>query len=300
LTVEAPRKPTAFRWVAAGFLLFLLIGFALAVAVHRRYVAYEPVAAHHLPASATARVRFDLTHVMFYEPFRRSIAELANRVPVAPAADRAARLEKRGVLVAGDIREVAAAFGPELGGWTLVVGGRLPKSGLDQTLAEILREEGRSLVLAGGTFTSQNPAFAFAQAADGALVLASSDERVRAALAAARAEPELTQGSGGLVVAKPWISAPITEIRAVFRAGSVVGVEAEARFGPSSRTEREAALSALFDTLGAGDRDVSAALERADRDLARAPAHVSARFPREAMLALANRVQAAILALQAQ
>jgi hypothetical protein len=301
LTAKASRKPTAFRWVAAGFVLFLMLGLALALAVHRRYVAYDPVAARHLPSSATALVRFDLTHVMFYEPFRRSLAPLAGRVLEARSgSDRAERLEQRGVRVAGDIREMAAAFGPERGGWTLVVGGRLPKSGLDRTLAEIFREEGRTLAFEGGMFRSQNPTFAFAQAADGALVLASSDARVRAALAPAEAAPpELSRGAGGLVVRGPWIWPPLAEIRADFRAGSVVAVEAEVRFGEGSRAEREAAVTALFDALGAGDPSVSGALERAERSLDRAPPHVSVRLPREAMLALANRAAAVILPPQA-
>jgi hypothetical protein len=280
--------------------LFLMLGLALALAVHRRYVAYDPVAARHLPSSAAALVRFDLTHVMFYEPFRRSLAPLAGRVPEAPSgSDRVERLGQRGVRVAGDIREMAAAFGPEPGGWTLVVGGRLPKSGLDRTLAEIFREEGRTLAFEGGIFQSQSPRFAFAQAADGVLVLASGDARVRAVLAPSDPPPELSRGAGGLVVRGPWISPPLAEIRADFRAGSVVAVEAEVRFGAGSGAEREAALTALFDTLAARDPNVSGALERAERSLDRAPPRVSVRLPREAMLALANRAAAAILAHQA-
>ena len=62
---------------ALVFVVLLAIGLGLAVVVYRKYVAYEPSVSRHVPAGATAVARFDLTHVMLYEPFRRAVFPLA-------------------------------------------------------------------------------------------------------------------------------------------------------------------------------------------------------------------------------
>lgn len=297
MPVSSARKATRFRWVAVVFFGLIALGLALAIVVHERYVAYEAVAAQHLTKDAPVLARFDLTHVMFYEPFRRSIAPLAGRLPPrAESRGREQRLEARGVRVAGDIREVAVALGPEPGAWTVALGGRLQKTGLDRALADILREEGTHLSTEGNIFVADAPSFAFAQAGDGALVLASSPARLRGALVPQPSPPELTEGSGGVLVSGPVLPAPVTALRAGFRAGSVVAVEGDVSFQPGSdETARSRALAAVFAALGGSDPDVRAAFDRAARSGSGATEHVVVRLPREAVLALANRAAAVIL-----
>src|SRR5262245_46257848 len=125
------RRVVGFRPVAAVFVALLVLGFALGVVVYRRYVAYEAVAARHVPEDVLAAVRVDLTHVMLYEPFRRSIFPLVDRLP-EPASEppRRERLEARGVRIGGDVREVVLGVGPLPVDWILIVGGRLPRTGL--------------------------------------------------------------------------------------------------------------------------------------------------------------------------
>jgi hypothetical protein len=290
------RGQTSFRKVALVFVLLLAVGLAAAFVVHDRYVAYAPVTARHVPADATAVVRFDLTHVMFYEPFRRSIGGVLDGIPADPAsANRRARLEARGVRVVGDVRELLVAFGPGPGDWVVVLGGRLPAEGLAAELAEVLRAEGRQLVREGQLFTAEEPEMTFTQAEDSAFVLASSPERARAALPRMAPAAGLSDGAGGLFLRSPAVQPPMRSIQAHFRAGSVVALDGEVTFEDAAPAERAQALSELLARLGGGDPVVRAALERSSPTFEDDQARISLRLPREAVEALANRAAAAIM-----
>jgi hypothetical protein len=296
----ARRGFTSFPKVAVVFVALLVVGLVAAFIVHDRYVAYGPVASRHVPEGATAAVRFDLTHVMFYEPYRRSIAPLVDRVGArmdAPA--RSERLEAHGFRVAGDVREVLVALGPGAGDWAIVIGGRLPRAGLATQVAEALRQEGIPLDESGGVFSVRGSNVAFAQAQDSAFVLGSSSERVRGALPAHAGPPELSGAAGGFVFrgfreeARP---APIQEIRGSFRAGSVVAVDATVVFaGEVSEAARKQAILAVLDRLTGGDSVVAAAVERSSINVESTPGQVALRLPREAIEALAERAGAAIV-----
>lgn len=291
-----PRVSTRFRWVAAVFFVLLAIGFGLAVVVHDRFVAYDPLVARHVPSGASAFARFDLTHVMFYEPFRRSIAPLATRIAPGSGSDRTKRLEARGVRIMGDVRELLVAFGPAPGDWVVAIGGRLPADSVAPTVAELLREEGRAVTaLADGAFQAGS-AFFFAQAADSALILASSAERLAQARRTSAAPQELAEGAGGFVLRGPPLTPPLESARGSFRTGSVVAVEGTLNFARgTSEDDRRAARARLQALLAAGHPDVVAALQRSAPKTEEDAAQVSLRLPREAILALAERVAAAIM-----
>lgn len=292
VTAEAPpRRARSFRIVALVFSALLLVGFASAFVVYKKYVAYDPTVAAHFPASARAGVRVDLTHVMFYEPFRRSMFPLADRFAQGKRSRRE-RLESRGIRVNSDIREILAVLGPGSSEWALVIGGRLPRGATAAGLAEVLREEGRSLAEKNGVYSFPETGLAFAEAPDGALVLASSAAFATTLLPAGVPDAALSSGSGGVVL-RAGALGPFKALTATFRAGSVVEVRGRAE--PSGdAAAAEAALRDLFGKLAAGDEAASAALRSLEFSQEASGLGFRLALPREAVLgiveALAQRV----------
>lgn len=287
------RKSLAFRWVAGVFVALLAIGFALGVVVYRRYVAYEPVAARHVPGDAFGSARFDLTHVMLYEPFRRSIFPLVDALPNAASANgRRARLERRGVQVSGQVREVVTAFGPAANDWVLVLGGTLPSSGVPALLAEVLRAEGLPVTAAERSFSlGGTDALSVGQAGDGAVVIASSAERLRAAIPERDAAPVLGRAAGGMELSGAWVPRPFRGLRVSFRAGSVLAVELHAPFSVGSDPAvAEIALRELLRNLAAGAPHATRAVAEARFRRSADELEAELALPREAVEELATRV----------
>lgn len=246
------RSSIRFRWIATAFLVLLALGLGLAYVVYDRYVAYQSTVARHVPADALAAARFDLTHVMIYEPFRASIFPLVDRLAAGNRnKPRRAALEARGIRVGSDVREVLLALGPAKGDWLLAVGGRLPAVGLGATLASVLRDEGQVVEEREGRFWIPTHGLAFAQASDGALVLASDQERLRSALAMRPARQELTSGAGGFTIAEPWLIRPLQHLAGTLRAGSVIAVEGHAGYPPAEEAlAAELAVRTLLERAG--------------------------------------------------
>jgi hypothetical protein len=232
--------------------VLLALGLGLAYVVYDRYVAYQSTVARHVPPDAQAAVRFDLTHVMLYEPFRASIFPLVDRLAAGNAdKPRRAALEARGIRVGSDVREVLLALGPARGDWLVAVGGRLPAAGVGATLASVLRDEGQRIEERDGGFWLPAHGVAFAQAGDGALVLASDEERLRSALAVRPARQELIAGAGGFSVGEPWLIRPLQNLSGTLRAGSVIAVEGRAAFPPTGdAAAAELALKTLLERAG--------------------------------------------------
>lgn len=244
---EGSRKRTRFRWIAVTFVALLAIGLAAAVVVYRGFVAYEPVAAQHVPKDATFAARFDLTHVMFYEPFRRSVFPLAD----LGSSDRRKRLEAAGIELGGEVREVVVAFGASERDWIVVLGGPLSRRGISTTLAEVLRGEGRRVEERAGVWVVDGEA-CFAQASDGALLFAPSERRLRGVLAPSESPAPLGQGAGGLVVGGRWLPPPLSSLEGSYRAGSVILVQLSAK-ADGAPVAAETALRGLLDKIGALD-----------------------------------------------
>lgn len=248
-SVPSEKSPRGqpFRAVAFVFLGLLVVGFGLGVVVYKKYVDYVPTASRHVPADATVAARIDLTHVMFYAPYRTSIMPLADRGSPA-ASSRAERLAAHGVRLGADVRELLVALGPAPGDWVLVVGGQLPKSGLAETLSSVLKEESlMAEARSGGSFFVAPSGPWFAQAADGAFVLSSSEARLHEALPVREVDVDLSQAAGGLYLSQAWLGTPIKSLRASLRAGSVVAADVNADF--ANPKSGQVALQALLDSL---------------------------------------------------
>lgn len=294
-----PRGPTSFRKVAVAFVLLLSVGLIAAYVVHDRYVAYRPSAARHLPKGASFAVRFDLTHVMFYEPFRRYLAPLVDQIgrESGAAEGRRARLEARGIRVIGDIREVVVAFGSGSSDWFVAVGGRLPPRAVAAELAAVLREDGHRLSVERGVFNAPRLGLAFAQAEDSSLVLAPNPDKVLSALAPS-SPPEDLGGAGGFFLTHPGLPEPLRSAGGRFRPGSVVALDAEVAFVPSSTAgQRSRGISALGRLLGP-ESLVAAAFDSSHPPTDQNPARWRVRFSREVVEALAEgTARAATVAL---
>jgi hypothetical protein len=283
---SSSRKGLPFRWVALVFVGVLSIGLALGFAVYRTYVAYEPTTAHHVPPDATLVARFDLTHVMLYEPFRRSIFPLVDTGP--GGAGRRERLSTRGIRVGSDVREVLLALGPQPRQWLLAVGGRLPRSQVDLVLASVLREEGRLIDVRSGVYLLPETGVAFAQAADGTLLIASSEPRLRSALAHRSVTLPIAGASGGFWIAGSWLGdpPPVSSLDGQLRAGSVVEVKANVRV-QSKPADAQAAARALLERFAALDPALAEAARTAQIEPSEVGAAARLRLPRPAVERLA-------------
>jgi hypothetical protein len=249
--------------VALVFVGLLAVGFALAVAVYESFVAYRPVAGQHVGhggKGAQFVARFDLTHVMLYEPFRRYIFPLVD----LGGEGRRERLGEQGFQVGGEVREVAVAFGSDASEWSVVLGGPLADDDVSATLAKVLRAENRRVDERSGVFTVGGGRLVFAQADDGALLLASSEARLRSALPASPEPEPLGQGAGGLRVSRSWLPNALTKLQGSYRAGSVLLVDLSAETtGGTTDEEAKAALKALLQRIGGLDPVLKASAENA-------------------------------------
>jgi hypothetical protein len=279
-------SPRTFLQVALVFCALLAVGLVFALVVYRKYVAYEPSVARHVPPDAGIALRIDLTHVMFYEPFRRSIMPLAEHGgPVEPP--RHQRLAEHGVRLGADVRELLLALGPGRGDWALVVGGQLPKTGLSESLADVLRAEGQTIdVQAGGIHNLRSSGLAFAQAADGAFVLGSGEARVRAALPVRAVDTALTEGSGGARVLGSRLGPGWQDLRVSLRAGSVVAADIHADF-TDPRGGREA-LTGLLRQAASLDATLVHPVESAVRTPTATGESLRVHLPKESVEALSR------------
>lgn len=249
LLVERPHRTTRFRWIAGVFVALLALGLLLAVIVYQRFVAYRPVAAQHVPAESTFVARFDLTHVMLYEPFRRYLFPLAE----LGGKGRRERLEARGVQLGADIREAVIAVGSDSSDWLLVLGGPLAEHQVAAALSSVLREEGRRVDERNGAYFVEG-ALGFAQARDGALLFAAREERLRTALEPRPAPPLLVQAAGGLYVSQAWLPEPLHALSASYRAGAVIAVSLSADIGRGAGAESAVpAMKAVLDQVATLD-----------------------------------------------
>lgn len=218
----------SFPVVAAIFGTLLVLGVALGFVIHRRYVGFERVVAHHVPPDATLAVRWDVEKVGLFEPTRRFLLPLLDEVHAPPPAPSAAPVHQSpftallpstgpvkatppgrrdhfavesGSMIGRDLREVLVLFGPADGDWAVVLGAAFPKGDVVAALERTFAEEGWPWRDAGaGRLVSPGGA-AVGQAADGALVIASSVARLDAVLPLRDERPEVPRvGAGSLLL----------------------------------------------------------------------------------------------------
>lgn len=284
--VGRATSPRTFLQVALVFGGLLAVGLVFALVVYRKYVAYEPSVAHHVPADAGIAVRIDLTHVMFYEPFRRAIMPLADHGgPVEPP--RHQRLTEHGVRLGADVRELLLALGPGRSDWALVVGGQLPKTGLSEGLADVLRAEGQAVeARPGGVHSLRSSGLSFAQAADGAFVLGSGEARVRAVLPVRTVDAALIEGSGGAHVLGSRLGPGWQNLRVSLRAGSAVAADVHADF-VDPRAGHDA-MTALLRQVASLDATLKHPIESAVRTPTTTGEALRLHLPKEAVEALSR------------
>jgi hypothetical protein len=183
---EAPtrdRKATPFGRVAVVFVALIALGVAVAMIMHRTFVAADRVVAQHVSADAGAVVRVDLEKATLFAPVRRFLLPLLDGETGAPGTTRWERVAARSQLVVGrDTREALALWGPGENDWAIVLGGNYPDGALG-ALSEVFREEGKPWRKDNGRLVAPS-GHAIAQASDRTLLLASDSERLQKVLPA--------------------------------------------------------------------------------------------------------------------
>jgi hypothetical protein len=204
-------RALALYSAALGALLVVL-----AFVAYRELLHYEPRAARHVPAEATLVLRVDLEQLVLFEPIRKHLLALVDRVPLgadgggsSTAEDaqrgRLARLrEEAGLNLGLDLRELVFARLPEGNDWVLVAGGLFPDTDLIERVESVLRAEpgarlrrhGASLLLGSGNLT-------LARAGDGVLLLGSSPSAIERAFLPGSGHRALGREGAAAFVAVP-------------------------------------------------------------------------------------------------
>jgi hypothetical protein len=204
----------SFPIVMAIFGVLLAFGLTLAVVIHRSYVGFERVAAHHVPPDTTLVVRWDVEKVSLFEPTRKFLlplldephatapngASAPNGAPApTPESRRDLLARESGTMVSRDLREVVALFGPGEHDWAVVLAGSFAKGDLIAAAARTFQQEGWGWRSLGPDRLAAPEGPTLGRAADGAVVLASSPARLDAVLVSRPLLPEVPrEGAGAL------------------------------------------------------------------------------------------------------
>ena len=264
---ERPRVRTGLghRSVFTVFGLTLAFAFVGGVLIYFKFVAYGRVAARHLPDDTQLCARIDVETLLIAGPVRSRLLPLFDQ-GLAGRTDLKARHDRfrahTGVELARDLREIV--LGTSAGGWVLVFGGKFPRSGLVAGLATTLAEEQTPAALQDDVLQVQHGP-AIGQASDGALIVASDDERLRAALRGGDAylklglPPEGAGGFGFLVStpAPPGFE-PFERLSGSLRLGEHLDADVAVYLRPGASAE-PSGIARAFATLGAAAPPASAA-----------------------------------------
>ena len=212
---EAERPSVSARtlavYSAALAVLLAVVGFV----AYRELLHYERRAVTHVPEGAGFAVRVDLEQLVLFEPIRRHLLALVERVSlsdeppssmtagasgaVAPAVGRLARLrEQAGLNLGLDLRELVVASFDGGDAWIVAAGGIFPSGDLLDRVAKVLAAEPRARLRRQGALLLLGPGeLALGRAADGVLVLGSSASAVERALIPSDAHRALGVGQQG-------------------------------------------------------------------------------------------------------
>jgi hypothetical protein len=234
-----PDRPgsRSFPLVMSAFIAILAIGVVSGIAIHRRFIGFERVVARHVPNDVTLAVRWDVEKVTLFEPTRRFLLPLLDETPTddLDPGDRSRRrrlARKSGLEIGRDLREALALFGPGPNDWAVVAGGSFPKGGVADAIRNVLADEGRSMKRVGDERFEAPEGIAFGRAPDGVLVVASSRERLEAALPVRDATEAIPRSGAGAFVLRADASWLSSDGRAVFALlGDVSRVEGIASWG---------------------------------------------------------------------
>jgi hypothetical protein len=237
----------SFRVVMLTFAALLVLGVGLGVVIHRSYVGFERVAAHHVPADAALVVRWDVEKVALFEPTRRFLLPLLDDARPhgalpngASAPNGASTLDSRrerfaresGSMIGRDLREVVALFGPGEHDWAIVFAGSFPTGDLIAAAARTLQNEGWAWRSVGPARIASPEGLALGRAEDGAFVLASSPERLDAVLPSRLVPPEVPRvGAGALRLHSAPTGLPAGVAPLLDELGKPTAVEGTAEWG---------------------------------------------------------------------
>jgi hypothetical protein len=262
------RRGVSFHslaWVAVSFIALACAG---AWVAYRHLIHYRRCAVEHLPAETDFAARLDVEQVVLFDPVRRHLLPLIDRLPLAtqreteaavPAPDRLTRLRQEAGLNLGlDLREVLFATSSDRR-WVLVLGGLFPHALLPALERTLQSEAAAGWTRVGDRLEFAATGAALGQAADGTLILASDRAALEAALPSSQRYRALglsREGAGGARVSRAALGA--------WAAGSVSpwldGVES---VGLSLRLVREIEIDAQVEARDeAAARALTALVER--------------------------------------
>ncbi len=244
----------SFATVGAIFGGLLVLGLALGFVIHRSYVGFERAAAHHVPPDTSLVVRWDVEKVSLFEPTRRFLLPLLDfphvlPVPPPKAGAQAGKplpvtrrdrfAERSGTMLGRDLREVVALFGPGEHDWAVVLGGSFAPGDLVAAVEQTLAEEGRTARVVGPERLVTG-GVSLGRASDGVVVIASSSERLEAALAPRAPLPDVPrEGAGALRLGPGRTGLPAGVVEELGSLGHVRGVTGAARWGSPLALELE-------------------------------------------------------------
>jgi hypothetical protein len=169
-----PARVLAIAGAIGAAVLVLVVYVA-----YRQLLHYERRAIEHVPAGAELALRVDLEQVVLFEPVRRHLLPLLDRVPLGDTghdvpASRLLRLRQAGLNLGLDLRELVFAQIQPGGGWLLALGGIFGGEPLLPRIEQVLRAEpGAQLRSERAMIILQPSGVVLAQADDGVLLLAS-------------------------------------------------------------------------------------------------------------------------------
>jgi hypothetical protein len=210
---------------AALAVLLVVVGFV----AYRELLHYERRAVTHVPDGAGFAVRVDLEQLVLFEPIRRHLLALVERVSFSdepassaasgasgasaaatPAVGRLARLrEQAGLNLGLDLRELVVASFDDGDAWIVAAGGIFPSGDLLDRVANVLAAEPGARLRRQGPLLLLGPGeLALGRAADGVLVLGSSASAVERALIPSDAHTALgvgQQGAAAFALLPAWL-----------------------------------------------------------------------------------------------
>lgn len=236
---EAPlprdrRGGLSFALVIGVFATLLVLAVAFGFGIHRRYVAFERVAARHVPPDASLVVRWDVEKVTLFEPTRRFLLPLLDASPSGHSAapGRRDRFDKEtGGVLGRELRELLVAFGPAPGDWSVLLAGSFPSGDLVAAAERTLTSEGVACHPLGAGRIALPAGTVLGQGADHVLVLASSAARLDAALATHPLVPNVPRLGAGAFVLRAPTGLPAGGSRWLTALGSPEQIRGEARWG---------------------------------------------------------------------
>ncbi|MEO8182011.1 MAG: hypothetical protein ABI895_24520 [Deltaproteobacteria bacterium] len=199
------RRGVPFRSLAWVGLVFVGLGCVGAWIAYFELLHYRRCAVEHLPAETELAARLDVEQVVLFEPMRRHLLPLIDRLPIGagPSAlgqGRLLRLRRdAGVNLGLDLREILIATTRDRR-WVLVLGGLFPHTLLPGLARVLTSETSAGWTRVGDILEFAPSGAALGQAADGVLILASDRSTLAAALPSSERFAELglaREGAGG-------------------------------------------------------------------------------------------------------